>query len=369
MFDFAIIGGGISGASIAYFLKRSGKKVILIDKGKIASGGSSAAGAFLSPKICSNSKYSRFINESFKFSINFYRENFPNFLRQDGMLRLLKNKEDIEKCKHHDQDIGVNSIYIHNYDIKYLKPAACEFGGYFFEDGALIDSVGVIKSMLRDICVLEDTDVQDISYKEGIYNIGDVKSKSVVLCSGSSDNFEEVKYCMFKKIYGHRLDIRTYKELPFIVHKDYSVSSSKDGLIHIGATHIPNYKYDTKKDYADEINSMLQAADSYLDLGEYELLDTHFGVRTSTIDFFPAIGQVINAEETLNKYPYIRKGSKVPSDRYIYYPNLYIHSGHGARGFVLSPRTASILANHISKNVPIDDNLNTKRLFLKYSRR
>ncbi len=236
MFDFAIIGAGISGASIAYFLNKLGKKVVVIDKGSVASGGSGASGAFLSPKICSNSRYSAFINESFLYSINFYRENFPEFLKQN--------------------------------EITHLKRDSCEFGGYFFEDGALIDSVGVIKSMLKDIHVEENVHVKSLSFKDGVYQIGHIKAKGVILCAGSSDEFEEVNYCKLKKIYGHR--------------------------------------------YEDEINSMLELAKSYVDLKDYEIEKIHFGVRSSTTDFFPVLGTVINVKETLRKYPYIKKGSLVP---------------------------------------------------------
>lgn len=369
MFDFAIIGAGISGASIAYFLNQSGKKVIVIDQAKIASGGSGAAGAFLSPKICSDSKYSKFINESFKFSINFYQDNFSNFLRSDGMLRLFKDKEDRAKCLKFEIDHAIDLAYFNQDSIHHVKQTACEFGGYFFKEGALIDSIGVIKSMLQDIRVIEDTRVEKLMYQDGMYKIAGIRAKGVVLCTGSSKDFAEVDYCMLKKIYGHRLDVRASLNLPYHVHKECSVSSNHDGLVHIGATHIPSYKYDNQYDYADEINAILEKANTHVDLGNYKVQEVHFGVRSSTIDFFPILGKVINQAATLGAFPYIKNGSKVPSEKYLYYPDLYIHSGHGARGFVLAPKTAAILSEHICTDAPIDDNLSTKRLFLKHSRR
>jgi len=74
-----------------YALVWSGMAIV-IEKDKIASGGSGAAGAFLSPKISSGSLYTAFINEAFEFSIKFYKDNFSEFLEQKGILRLLKMK-------------------------------------------------------------------------------------------------------------------------------------------------------------------------------------------------------------------------------------------------------------------------------------
>ncbi|WP_331773919.1 NAD(P)/FAD-dependent oxidoreductase [Sulfurospirillum sp. 1612] len=369
MFDFAIIGAGISGASVAFFLKQAGKKVIVIEQDKSASGGSGAAGAFLSPKIGSDSDYSHFINDSFQFSLDFYQKQFPKFLKKPGMLRLLRSPSDILKCQAHEQKLPRHFTYLKAEEVSHIKKEACRYGGYFFDQGTIIDSVGVIDAMLQDIEVVENTKVTSLIFEDGGYQIGSIKARGVILCAGHNEGFPQSDYCMLKKIYGHRLDIQTSAFLPFHIHKKYSVSASENQMISIGATHIPGYQYDATKDFTSEIDTLLQAVESYVDLGAYEIKKVHFGVRSATIDFFPVLGALIDAKATLKAYPYIAKGSKVPSTRYHYYPHLYVHSGHGARGFVLAPSTARILVDNICHHVAIPKRLDTKRLFLKYARR
>ena len=49
-FDYVIVGSGIAGCSLAHFLSKYSKSVLLIDKNEdVAFGASGAAEAFLSP--------------------------------------------------------------------------------------------------------------------------------------------------------------------------------------------------------------------------------------------------------------------------------------------------------------------------------
>ena len=354
---------------MAYFLNKFGKKVIVIEKDKIASGGSGAAGAFLSPKICSDSLYTAFINEAFEFSIKFYKDNFSEFLEQKGILRLLKNENEILKCKKCEKNLPKNFKYLKQNQIEFVKSNKSKFGGYFFEEGSIIDSEGVIKKMLKDIEVVEGLHVEHLEFLDNSYAIGDIRAKGIILCVGNSKDFEQLEFCLLKNIYGHRLDVKTSTILPFHLHKSCSISASKDGIIHIGATHIPNYKYDDAKSYEETINEMINLAKSYVDFDGFKVDKIHFGVRNSTLDFFPVVGKAIKTKETLEKYPYIKNGSLVPKEKYEYYPNMFVFSGVGARGFVLAPKIAEILTQNICNNTPINKKLDTQRLFVKFSKK
>ncbi len=223
--------------------------------------------------------------------------------------------------------------------------------------------------MLQNIEVIESLHVEHLNYTDGYYQIGDIRAKGIVLCAGNSQDFDEIKFCMLKDIYGHRLDVKTSTVLPFHMHKSCSISADKRGIVHIGATHIPGYKYDKIDKYEDKIEELENLAKSYVDFDGFEVKNTHFGVRNSTLDFFPVIGKVVDAQNSLKKYPYIKKGSLVPKEKYLYYPDMYILSGVGARGFVIAPKLASILAQNICTKLQINKELDTQRLFVKYAKK
>ena len=323
----------------------------------------------MSPKICSGSLYTTFINEAFEFSIKFYKDNFSEFLEQKGILRLLKNENEILKCKQYEKNLPKNFKYLKQNQISFVKQDECKFGGYFFKDGATIDSKGVITEMLKDIKVVEGLHVEHLNFIDNSYTIGNIKAKGIILCVGNSKEFEQLEFCLLKNIYGHRLDIKTSTTLPFHLHKSCSISASKDKMVHVGATHIPNYKYDDSKSYEETIKEMITLAKSYVDFDGFEVDKIHFGARNSTLDFFPVVGKAIKAKETLEKYPYIRNGSLVPKEKYEYHPNMFILSGVGARGYVLAPKIAEILAQNICNNIPISKKLDTQRLFVKFSKK
>ena len=63
MYDIAIVGAGINGSSVAYEFLKQNKKVILFDQDTIASGGSGAAGAFISPKFATSGELKDLLDE------------------------------------------------------------------------------------------------------------------------------------------------------------------------------------------------------------------------------------------------------------------------------------------------------------------
>ena len=80
-FDYVIVGAGIAGCSLAHFLSKYSKSVLLIDKNEdVAFGASGAAGAFLSPLLGKPNKFKDLITKALCFSMNYYKKYIIMYL-------------------------------------------------------------------------------------------------------------------------------------------------------------------------------------------------------------------------------------------------------------------------------------------------
>ncbi len=77
IYDLAVIGAGVAGVMVAWWAKRAGVSVVVVDRANSpATGGSSAAGAFVSPKLGKATPLVNLTNDAFKFSSKFYSQFF-----------------------------------------------------------------------------------------------------------------------------------------------------------------------------------------------------------------------------------------------------------------------------------------------------
>ena len=346
-YDAIVIGAGIAGASTAYFLNQAGLSVLVLEKNKICSGGSYPAGAFLSPKISKPSPYKSYLNDAFLFSINFYKQNFPELFYQCGLKKIPYDEKDTKRCQSYEPFI----------DIPYSK----NNDNYFFPDAGLVNPVKVCHALLEGIEVRENFLVKDIK---------ELDCKYLVLATGSDKLPIDLSYIKTKDIAGYRYDVEFdgFEKVKQNIFKDVSISAHHDGVVAVGATHIkPNELKDLQLHTEEDSFGLLEKARELHQMSNLKILKSYAGYRNSTFDFFPIVGKLIDEKSTLKAYPYITKGTKIPAEKYHYHKNLYIHAALGSRGFVYAPYNAYLLANLITKNQEIDERLSPVRLFKKWA--
>lgn len=342
MKEFIVIGGGIAGCATAYFLHKVGFEVTLYEQDTICSKGSYAAGAFLSPKLSKPSPYKEYLNTSLRFALDFYEKNFPDIFQKVPLYKYPKDEDDWQKLQSYEEFI----------DFDYIKKDKY----YQLNFAGIVDPKKLCYALIKDISYHEHTPIK---------NLEEFKDKNIIIAT-PNQRFLDTPYIKTKDIGGYRYDV-LYDECEkkkHNSHRELSISCYFQNKIAIGATYIRK-KCDLSLKAQEDSEDLLKKAKDFYDLPNLEILKSYTGYRNMTFDYFPIVGKLIDATATLKKYPYIKKGTKVPPSKYIYHDNIYIHTALGSRGFVYAPYNAHLLVENILKNKNISDRLSPVRLFKK----
>ena len=376
-FDYVIIGAGIAGCSLAYFLSKYSKSVLLIDKNEnVAFGASGAAGAFLSPLLGKPNKFKDLVTKSLIFSTNFYKNNFPELITNCGTCRIPKNQEDEEKFQ----------TYIPYMDFEYKKYEK----GYFFEIGSVVKSYEICKNLSQNVEKLFNYEVEKIEKIEDLLFINnEVKAKKLFLTTGADISLIEEKYFDLRAVWGQKIDISTSTNIEINYHKECSLAKSKDNITSIGATHhrfeknqikgsydlklknINNLNHDdyTKTIMQNDIDELLKKANDIKKLENIKIIDIKIGARASSIDYFPMVGKLIDSKKSFEKYPHLKNGFQIKNENLEMIENLYVLNGVGGRGFVLSLYLANLLVENIFNNQELEEEITNYRLFKRWAKK
>ena len=367
-YDIAVIGAGISGVSSAWFLQNAGMKVLLIDKSAYpASGGSGAAGAFISPRIGKGGTLQELTNRAFDFAVDFYSANFYEHFHHTGILRVPKNSDDAEKFKLYEQ---YNHKPCKLCDRDRLKSIGIddEYIGFYFSKAGDCNAMSLCKAMVSDIDYRQMF-VKNIVKSDDVWEImsngESLKVPNIVLATGYENTLFDMRYMGVKGLWGSRGDYYTDNAIPITIHKDFTLSSDRNGIVKIGATHIkspnPCMLCDGKP-----LKVLEEKAKKLYPNLTIKLKRTLCGMRSTSRDHFPLVGPILDVESMLTKNPSLYRGAKVDFE---YLENIYILNGLGGRGFVFAPLMAKLLTLHITENRPLPPEIIPDRLFYKWVRR
>jgi len=366
LYDSIIIGAGIAGCCSAYMLQQKGQKVLLVDKSCVAaSGGSGAAGAFVSPKIGKGSALQELTNEAFEFAKDFYLKNFPEYFHQTGVIRIPKDTDDAQKFKIYEKFNDSRYRWVDKDELESIGIKSSD-DSFCFEEAGVCDAPEICEAMQEQIEYMQ-IDVESLEHDGNYWLIHkeQLKSKNIILATGYQNNLFDMRYMGVRGTWGTRGDFYSSLDLNVSMHKDMSVGANMHGVIRLGATHEKEVKSDLpcKKEYAE---SLKKKASAFLETKDLKLKEVFCGMRAGSRDYFPLVGQVIDTDCMLKEYPSITRGAKIP---FKHIKNQYVCNGLGGRGFVFAPMMAKLLAELIVDKKEIDMRVNPDRLFLKWCRK
>jgi tRNA 5-methylaminomethyl-2-thiouridine biosynthesis bifunctional protein len=363
VYDTIIIGAGIAGASIAYTLQQKNQKVLVLEKESIASGGSGAAGAFVSPKIGKGSPLQTLTNEAFAYAYRFYTTYFPEYYKQTGVIRLPKEKEDARRF---DSYRAYNYLPFSDYSQEQVESLGfhTSFDGFYFPEGGVCEAKAICEAMLVG-CEVKLHEVKQLTYDSEVWHVDGFYANNVVLATGHQNHLIDVRYMGISGLWGERGDYQTALQLENSLHQSLSIGASENGMVKIGATHAKGVKSPSICD-EKRLEGLLHNAGKLIDTSDFTLLQSHCGMRSGSRDYMPLVGSVIDVAFMLQTYPQLLRGAKPPLK---YFENLYIYNGLGGRGFVFAPLLAEELSKYILEEKIVDSQVSPDRLFYKWCRK
>jgi tRNA 5-methylaminomethyl-2-thiouridine biosynthesis bifunctional protein len=368
-YDTIVIGAGIAGCCAAFALRQKGQKVLLVDRSShAATGGSGAAGAFVSPKIGKGGPLQVLTNEAFAYAKIFYLRYFPDYFHQTGVIRIPKDEADAEKFSEYAQFNQshyevLDAAQLHAYGIKQTLES------FLFPEAGVCDAPELCNAMAA-LVPFKQFDVHALKYENDLWQLLNTQhatfnAHNVVLATGYENTLFDMRYMGVRGTWGSRGDYYSKLPLGVSMHKKISVSANVGGIVKLGATHVKSQSPCMVCD-GRPLASLEAQAKTMVDTDDFVLKETFCGMRAGSKDYVPLVGRVVDTAYMTAHHPNVFRGAKVPLK---HFKNLYILNGVGGRGFVFAPLMAKWLSELIVDNQSMDKRVDPDRLFLKWARK
>ena len=329
----AIIGSGISGASLAYALRKRNIECFIIDKShKLANGASGNKLALQMPKLTmDDSPYGLLSLEAFLYSRKIAK-NLNAIPRSDGLVLMPSRDRDIIKFKKLLENNWPLDLLNNNYD----KLNSLKFINHIYmKSSGIVDNSKFIQNLIKDVEFISKFDVKKITSKDGLNIIIDkfgnrLKSKTVIWANGfEMTNLNQnlpINPISGQVTYLKANELSSNLKINFSYGHHFSQAFK--GYHQIGASFNRNANTCFREiDQNTNINSIPEflRKNIYYNINES---GHRVSVRASTKDRMPFFGD-------LNSLT----GKKSN--------NIYILGGMGAWGFVYAPFYAELLVTKI----------------------
>ncbi len=319
-----IIGGGLAGCSLAYILKQKGVEPVIYEAScELASGASGNAVGLYNPRFAAQMDApSEFYSTAFWAALEVFKE-FGDLVDWNpcGVLKLLTDERSIKRFHKTAVSWGWSED-----DMRIVSPEEASgiagieipYEALYTSKSGNISPKKLCGEYARGVEVHLNTKIEGLNALDG--------EVTVLACGMGCLNFEEAKDLPFKAVRGQVSYIKQTEQTKGLkVALSYSghFAPARDGVHCLGSTFQPWLDHDEliEEDNLTNLDKLFEVL-PYLK-GAYEVVDSKAGVRTTSKDHFPVVGQLQNGE------------------------NLYISAAHGSYGIITSLLSAKIIADKI----------------------
>jgi glycine oxidase len=349
MLDYLIVGQGIAGAMLSWFLLKENQKVLVIDEYNPSSASNIASGI---TKPITGKRFVKtwLADELIPFAQDTYSDFETRFRDKFYHPALFIKLFDSIKAQN-DWSVRCASpeyiAYLQNENIIYLddKKVKNDFGGFEINGGSKLETdkfLSHYRNYLKENKALleEKFSFNDLAEEEDSISYKGIKARKIIFCEGANAIHNPYfKFFPFQLAKGECLILRIenfYTDRVLNSEVLIMPLPEKD-LYYVGATH--EWYFDDDQPSAKGMNELLGNLSAVLRL-PFEIVEHKAAIRPTVKDRRPFIG--FHPE----------------------FPNIGIFNGMGTKGISLSPYFAKHFTEHLLHQKPLQPEVDIKRFLL-----
>ena len=354
--DVVIIGGGVTGCSIAYQLAKQGVQTIVLEKGGFGGGASGAGAGVISPLWHVDSEVEpmwrlamRSLDLFPPLAVDLSEAGIDPEFRQTGVLKLALTEEQVNELRRNlvwQSDLGLGVVWLDSAQVAQREPevSSAVLGGVFSAGEGHVRGQRLVDSLVHAASRLgaqfhQETEVLGLR-REGRRvtgvdtSAGEIDAGQVVLAAGPWSGIPArwlpegrdpgSPAIPVRPVKGERILLRKPDFMPCSPVRNFEayVVPRLDGNVLVGATRVEG-RFDELLT-AGGVSQLIAAATlTFPSLADAEFISGRAGVRPATSDGMPVLGPVPETE------------------------GFSIAAGHDAAGIMLSPGTAELMAQYL----------------------
>ena len=336
--DYIIIGQGIAGTTLAWWLNFNKKQFYILNDEKKNTSSTAALGIY-NPITGRNSvktwnaeilfkelekfysKVEKKIKKKILYKKNIYRP-YKNIKEANLWNEKISNSKYENYIKSEVNNKKINGLYDELGGVITSKSGYIDVNKYILESKKYFISLGRYKKYKLNN--------KKILIENNKIKIKNWKTNNIIMCIGIDETKNKLfSYLPFKHVTGSSMIIKTKLKIKNIINKGISIIPLKNDLKNVGSTYGNETNNNGLQELIDKLSKLLKI--------KYTIIKEKFGVRPGTIDRRPFVG----------KHPI--------------FDNLYILNGLGSKGISLAPFCSKELFNSIEQKSKINFEINVKR--------
>ncbi|MBL0310071.1 MAG: FAD-binding oxidoreductase [Bacteroidetes bacterium] len=346
MLDYLIVGQGIAGSLLSWFLLRQNQKVVVIDKGDISTSSKIASG-ISNPITGRRFVKTWMVDDLFSFAQLTYQEFErlfgQSFYSSTPVIKLfdsIKSQNDWSlRCASYEY-----LAYLKSEEIIYLDrdKVKNDFGGFEIRGATRLKTAKFLKAyrdylLSNNNLVEEKFTVDEMRIENDDIFWKDLSAKKIIFCEGAfAVENPYFKYFPFQLAKGERLKIKMkdFYADRILIGEVLVMPEGEADEYYIGATH--DWYFDDDQPSEKGKNELLANLRSFLK-APFEVVGHESAIRPTVKDRRPFIG--FHPE----------------------FPQVGIFNGMGTKGLSLAPYFANHFAEHILNNKTLMPEVDIKR--------